>query len=281
MDESTLFLKAVEEKYEKFCDYYTIMHSDFLSIEQQSMLSRFLRSHGKEGVYLFGGYGEAERCQVIFMPDYSGVTEKINLLPDFANEKERNSASTQCLLEYFAENPDDCPICLLDVGIPSAEHRTLGHRDYLGALIGEGIKREKLGDIIVREKGAQIIAAAELADYLATNLRQVGAVSVNVKKMSIFELQGIKSETKNLKFTVSSPRIDNITASSFGVSRKDAVEAITHGKVFVNGREVTKPDFTLKGGEKVVLRGKGKVIYKGTSGISKKGKIYVDVEKYI
>lgn len=281
MDENNLFLKTVQEKYERFCDYYMNMHSDFLSIEQQSLLSGFLRTHMKEGVYLFGGYGDAERQQVVFLPDYSGVPEKVNALAAFANEKEKNSAIAQILLEYFAENPDDCPICLLDVSIPPAEHRTLGHRDYLGALIGEGIRREKIGDILVAPKGAQIIVAAELGDYLAESFRHAGSVSINVKKASVFTLNGLKSETKNLKFTLSSPRLDNITAGIFGISRKDAAEAISRGKVFVNGREISKPDFTLKGGEKVVLRGKGKAIYNGISGESKKGKLYVNVDKYV
>lgn len=281
MDENNLFLKTVQEKYERFCDYYMNMHSDFLSIEQQSLLSGFLRTHMKEGVYLFGGYGDAERQQVVFLPDYSGVPEKVNALAAFANEKEKSSAIAQILLEYFAENPDDCPICLLDVSIPPAEHRTLGHRDYLGALIGEGIRREKIGDILVAPKGAQIIVAAELGDYLAENFRHAGSVSINVKKASVFTLNGLKSETKNLKFTLSSPRLDNITAGIFGISRKDAAEAISRGKVFVNGREISKPDFTLKGGEKVVLRGKGKAIYNGISGESKKGKLYVNVDKYV
>lgn len=281
MDENNLFLKTIQEKYERFCDYYMNMHSDFLSIEQQSLLSGFLRTHMKEGVYLFGGYGDAERQQVVFLPDYSSVPEKVNALAAFANEKEKNSAIAQILLEYFAENPDDCPICLLDVSIPPAEHRTLGHRDYLGALIGEGIRREKIGDILVAPKGAQIIVAAELGDYLAENFRHAGSVSINVKKASVFTLNGLKSETKNLKFTLSSPRLDNITAGIFGISRKDAAEAISRGKVFVNGREISKPDFTLKGGEKVVLRGKGKAIYNGISGESKKGKLYVNVDKYV
>lgn len=281
MDENNLFLKTIQEKYERFCDYYMNMHSDFLSIEQQSLLSGFLRAHMKEGVYLFGGYGDAERQQVVFLPDYSGVPEKVNALAAFANEKEKSSAIAQILLEYFAENPDDCPICLLDVSIPPAEHRTLGHRDYLGALIGEGIRREKIGDILVAPKGAQIIVAAELGDYLAENFRHAGSVSINVKKASVFTLNGLKSETKNLKFTLSSPRLDNITAGIFGISRKDAAEAISRGKVFVNGREISKPDFTLKGGEKVVLRGKGKAIYNGISGESKKGKLYVNVDKYV
>ncbi len=281
MDENNLFLKNIEEKYERFLDYYTIMNSDFLTMEQQSMLSGFLRAHRREGVFFYGGYAEAERRQVVFLPDYTGVSEKISALPQLGNEKEENYAVCRVLTKYFEENPESSPICLLDVVIPPAEHKTLGHRDYLGALMGEGIKREKVGDILVHEKGAQIIVASELADYLAENFRQVGSVSVLVKKSQISALNSTEIRTISLKFTVSSPRIDNIVSGVFGISRKDAVSAISHGKVFVSGREISKPDFALKGGEKIVLRGKGKAIYNGVTGTSKKGKLYIDVEKYI
>lgn len=281
MDENNLFLKNIEEKYERFLDYYTIMNSDFLTMEQQSMLAGFMRTHRREGVFFYGGFAEAERRQVVFLPDYTGVTEKITELPAIDNEKEKNHADCRILTEYFEENSENCPICLLDIVIPPAEHKTLGHRDYLGALMGEGIKREKVGDILVHEKGAQIIVAEELADYLAENFRQVGAVSVLVKKTPISALNSAEIRTINLKFTVSSPRIDNIVSGVFGISRKDAVNAISHGKVFVSGREISKPDFALKGGEKIVLRGKGKAIYNGVTGTSKKGKVYIDVEKYI
>ena len=281
MDENNLFLKNIEEKYERFLDYYTIMNSDFLTMEQQSMLSGFLRAHRREGVFFYGGYAEAERRQVIFLPDYTGVSEKISALPQLGNEKEENYAVCRVLTKYFEENPESSPICLLDVVIPPAEHKTLGHRDYLGALMGEGIKREKVGDILVHEKGAQIIVASELADYLAENFRQVGSASVLAKKSQISALNSTEIRTISLKFTVSSPRIDNIVSGVFGISRKDAVSAISHGKVFVSGREISKPDFALKGGEKIVLRGKGKAIYNGVTGTSKKGKVYINVEKYI
>ena len=281
MDENNLFLKNIEEKYERFLDYYTIMNSDFLTMEQQSMLSGFLRTHRREGVFFYGGFAEAERRQVVFLPDYTGVAEKVCELPPNESEKENDFANCRILTEYFEQNPENCPIRLLDVVIPPAEHKTLGHRDYLGALVGEGIKREKVGDILVHEKGAQIIVASELADYLAENFRQVGSVNVLVKKSQISALGSTEIRTISLKFTVSSPRIDNIVSGVFGISRKDAVSVISHGKVFVSGREITKPDFALKGGEKIVLRGKGKAIYNGVTGTSKKGKLYIDVEKYI
>ena len=263
MDENNLFLKTIEQKYERFEDYYTLMSSDFLSLEQQSMLSGFMRAHSRDGVFFYGGYDDAERKMVVFLPDYL------------------YEGSSERLTEWFAENEDSCPLSLLDIIVPAAERKTLGHRDYLGALMGEGIKREKVGDILVSEKGAQIIIAAELADYLVHNFNKVGPVRISVKKAPIYALKSIEIQTINLKFTVSSPRIDNIVAAAYGLSRRLATEAILAGRVFVNGVETTKPDMSLKGGEKIVLRGKGKAIYHGINGTSKKGKLYISVDKYM
>ena len=128
MDENNLFLKNIEEKYERFLDYYTIMNSDFLTMEQQSMLSGFLRTHRREGVFFYGGFAEAERRQVVFLPDYTGVAEKVCELPPNESEKENDFANCRILMEYFEQNPENCPIRLLDVVIPPAEHKTLGHR---------------------------------------------------------------------------------------------------------------------------------------------------------
>ena len=281
MNENNIFIKAIEEKYEKFSDYYTIMNSDFLSIEEQSALSGFMRRHSKEGVYFYGGYGEAERRMAIFLPDYTEAAEKIASMPKELEEREKSAEISRILTEYFEGNEDSCPISVLELSIPPAQRKVLSHRDYLGALMGEGIKREKVGDILVSEKGAKIIVIAELCDYLVQNFGKVGSVSVRAKKAPISALKTVEIKTTCLKFTVSSPRIDNILVGIFGISRKDAQSYISRGKVFVSGREISKPDMSLRGGEKIVLRGMGKAIYRGVSGSSKKGKLYITAEKYI
>ena len=263
MDENKLFLKIIEDRFQRFKDYYTPMNSDFLSLEQQSMLAGFLRTHRNEGVILFGGYEDAERKQVLFMPDYTGVTDETSAL------------------EYFRDNPDECTMALIDVKVPRPEQGKLTHRDYLGAMMGEGIKREKTGDIIVGEDGAQIIVTREMAEYLTHNFTQVGRVSVTAKAVPIFDIKKLETRIKNEKFTISSPRIDNIVSAVFGVSRKDAQEAVSRGKVFVDGVEMSKPDFFLKGGEKVVLRGKGKAVYAGQKGTTRKGKVVIEAAIYI
>jgi len=263
MDENKLFIKIIEEKFQRFRDYYVMDSSDFLALEQQSLLAGFMRTARREGAFFYGGYSEAERRMVVFMPDYTSVT------------------SEEELETWMEANPDDCPLVVLDIRVPAAERGKLTHRDYLGALMGEGIRREKVGDIIVSEGGAQIVVAKEMAEYLAQNYRQVGRVSLSAEIVPITALNTGEIRTVTKKFSVASPRLDNVVSGIFGVSRKDAVEAISRGKVFVGGVEMSKPDYTLKPGEKVVLRGKGKAIYKGECGTSRKGKTYIEVVRYI
>ncbi|MBR5230108.1 MAG: hypothetical protein IKW01_04545 [Firmicutes bacterium] len=263
MDENKLFLKIVEEKFQRFKDYYVMMNSDFLTLEQQSLLAGFMRTARREGTFFYGGYGDAERRMVIFLPDYTGVT------------------SEEELQQWCNDNPDDCPLAVLDIKVPAQERGKLSHRDYLGALMGEGIKREKVGDILVSEDGAQIIVAKEMAEYLAQNYRQVGRVSLCAEIIPISGLNTGEIKVEHERFSLPSPRLDNIVSGAFNIARKDAVEAISRGKVFVNGVEMSKPDYALKGGEKVVLRGKGKIIYQGERGTSRKGKTYVEIIKYI
>ncbi|MBQ7640513.1 MAG: hypothetical protein IJS91_05950 [Bacteroidales bacterium] len=231
-----------------------------------------------QGAWLYGGYAEAERRIPLFMPDYLGV------------EREED------IYGYFHTNPDECPLAVLRVAVPRQERVILSHRDYLGALMGCGIKREKIGDIIVStgegpgagsggfaagEAGAQIVILRELADYLKDELTSVGRASVTVEVLPIGDLDPGEVRKEEHSYTVSSGRLDNVVSAVFGLSRKLAVEAIIKGLVFVDGAEIQKPDYRLAEGQKLVLRHKGKAIYLGETGTSRKGKVYIRVEKYV
>jgi len=263
MDDNNIFLKKIEEKYDRFLDYQIIMASDFLSLEEQSRLGPFLRMHKGEGVFLFGGYEESERNQVIFMPEYTEVT------------------GIDSALEYFKDNTLDSPQSILKVKLSKHDFGKLGHRDYLGSLLALGIKREVVGDILVRPEGAQIICSSDIAEFLNKEYSSAGHVSfeTEIKDLSELELGEIHKERQ--RHNVASPRLDNVISSVFNLSRKDAVTAINRGLVFIDGTEVLKPDYQLKEKQKMVLRGKGKAIYLGQTGTSKKGKAYIEVEKYI
>lgn len=262
MMENKLLLNLIEDRYAKFQTSYSMVTTDFLDLAQQSAVNHFVRGHAKDGIFLYGGHEDAERKQIVFAPDYLGVT----------TEEE--------LIEHFVQNPEDCPLAVLDVKV-GQKGATLKHSDYLGSLLSLGIKREKTGDIIVQQDGAQIFVAKEIAPYLAENYFKAGRVPLTVKILPIAQLVVAKADIEQLKLVVSSVRLDNVVGAVFGLSRKLATEAITKGLVFVDSVETKKPDYFLKGGEKIVLRGKGKAVYNGTSGTSRKGKIYTNFERYI
>ena len=134
---------------------------------------------------------------------------------------------------------------------------------------------------MVRDDGAQIFVASEIAEYLAENYFKAGRVPLEARVKPLSQLVRAEANIEVLRISIPSPRLDNAISAAFNVSRKSAVEAINRGIVFVDNVENKKPDYTLKGGEKLVLRGKGKAIYKGINGTSKKGKLYAEFDRYI
>lgn len=260
--ENNLLLNIIEDKYRKFQKDYAIVTTDFLDMAEQSAAAGFVRAHTSEGAFFWGGFENAERRKVVFVPDYFNVK----------NEDE--------LMTFFREEPEHCPLKILDVRI-AAKGAKLRHSDYMGSLLALGVKREKTGDILASDDGAQIIVNAEIAEYLAENYTRAGKTPLSVKIADISELKFADANIEHVRISLSSPRLDNAVSGAFGISRKAAVEAINRGLVFVNSVENKKPDFVLKGNEKLVLRGKGKAIYRGISGTSRRGKLYAEFDKYI
>ena len=285
--ENKLLLNMIEDRFRRFQKEYAIVTTDFYDLAQQSALSGFVREHSAEGAYFFGGYEEAERRLVTFMPDYLDV-DGADTADDSSSTAGADAAAggaapltaDEKLLRYFRANPDDCPLAVLDVTIRQ-KGAQLRHSDYLGSMLALGVRREKTGDILVRPDGAHIFVMKELAPYLAENYTRAGRVPVEAGILEVSELVVTAPKTERIREPISSARLDNALTAAFGVSRKAAAEAIGRGLVFVNNVEAKKPDLHLKGGEKLVLRGKGKAVYRGSAGTSRKGKIYAEFDRYV
>ena len=262
MDDNNLFLRIIEDRFDRFQKNYAMENGDFLSMEEQSRAAGFFRKYSSSGAFLYGGYDEAERRIPLFMPDYLGVSDEAGII------------------EYFKGSPSECPLVILEVKVPRQEKAQLTHRDYLGALMGDGIRREKIGDILVKPDGAQIVVLREMAEYLNESLTGVGRASVSTGIIGIDEIDPGEIIKEELHLNIPSPRLDNVVSAVFSVSRKTAQEAISRGLVFIDGIETVKADVKMKPGQKLVLRGKGKAIYMGVSGVSRKGRDYIDVIRY-
>lgn len=155
------------------------------------------------------------------------------------------------------------------------------HRDFLGALLGTGIVREKVGDIIVLgERGAQAIVVPELVDFLQTSLTQVRSVPVKVQAIALSELKIREPKKKELTTVEASMRLDAIASAGFGMSRSKMAEMINGGDVRVNWKEITSSSHTVKPGDLIAIRGKGRVEV-GEVMVTKKDRYRVNLTRFV
>lgn len=225
----------------------------FLSGREQVMAEQLMRRAGMEECHFFGGFEGAERRILCYIPDYYDADD------------------------YFLS--EDCPVAAIRAHI--SHYDSLTHRDFLGSLMGQGIKREVLGDILVNKDTCDILVLREMQKYLLDNLFSVGRAKVTVEPIPLSLISPAQQKTKLMNDTVASLRLDSIVSSGFQIGRSKAGAYITGGKTEVNHILTLKPDKPVDEGDKISVRGLGKIILKEIRGNTKKGRIAITVEKLL
>ena len=157
---------------------------------------------------------------------------------------------------------------------------TATHRDFLGSILGTGIVREKIGDIIVLgERGAQVIVIPEMVSFLETSLTQVRSVPVKTRQIDWSELKIRPPKKKEMTTVEASMRLDAIASAGFGMSRSKMATAISAGDVRVNWKEVTQASYNVKAGDLVSVRGKGRLEI-GDVTVTKKQRYRINLVRY-
>ena len=205
-----------------------------------------------DGLQAFGGYDSAERKMLVYLPEYLDETYL----------KEEDSPLV-CLRASFFEG--DSP----------------SHRDFLGALMGAGIARETVGDICVGKDSCDFFVTAEIAPYVLQNFTSAGRAKVRLTQIQLSAVQVPEPEVKQIKDTLASLRLDSVISSGFRIGRSLAAQYITGGKVAINGLPCEKPDKAVAEGDKISLRGMGKILLRTVGGQTKKGRISVVIDRYV
>lgn len=156
----------------------------------------------------------------------------------------------------------------------------LKHPDFLGSVLSLGIERCRVGDILVRGEDAVLFAEEKTAKYVAQSLTAVGGVSVRSEITEPCELH-VEARFEEVTGTVASLRADSVVSVMLSTSRSKAAEMIENQMFFLNQRLCVKCDREIKEGDIISVRRHGKGIVASTSGLSKKGRIYVTIKKYI
>lgn len=217
--------------------------TDFLEPPDREQVQAVLSWNQRVRFSSFGGYAQAERRRIVIYPDY-----------------------------YIVETIQPA-LAFLEITVKSPE--PLSHRDYLGAILGLGLKREKLGDLLVAPDRCQLVIVPELVDFLRAHLQKVGNHQAELTEIDPEQLNPPQQREKVIRSTVASLRLDAIAGLGFGESRTKMVREIRSERVKVNWKVVKDPDASLEPGAVISIRGRGRVIFKEITGTSKKGRIGV------
>lgn len=243
--EERLVLSHMCDLYRKSEKTQKILYTRFMT-PRQILLAKE-RFGGVADLEFGGGFDDAERCMAAFVP----------------NDREQTSF----------------PLCGID--ITNTGKRELSHRDYLGALLSLGITRDKIGDIVVTPKGAVAVVCTDIADFIANNLTKVASCGIKIE--IVHDMAGLVIEKKfsDTSCTVSSMRLDCIVSGATGKSRSQSVSLIAEGLVSVNYSQEKNVSHIVKNGDVVTIRGFGKMIVQTDMSLTKKGRIHINIRKYV
>lgn len=229
--------------------HFCTKSSDFLTPAEAAVLKKENLFSPDSKQKFFGGYDDAERVMLVSFPDY---------YEDFDPEE------VVSILKITGRNIS-----------------ALGHRDFLGSLMGLGIKREKLGDIVISKDGVYVFAAADIACYIKDNLTKVAncGIKINITKKS--DEFVCERETEEIRGTVQSLRLDAVLALGLRISRAKALQFIESERVSLNWQTAQSGAMNLKEGDLFSVRGFGRFKLFEIGGTTKKGRTAITVLKYI
>ena len=250
MDKEESFLKnrfsdLANSSYNR--NIYT--YTDFLNLNEISILNSYKNQLPPVNVELAGGNDYAERRIAVFSPEDIYYTQ-------------------------------DLPIKLIEIApINSHYADKLSHRDVLGAILNLGINRSKIGDIFTKEKDAYVYCKEDIADYIIDNLFKIKHTQIKINLSDSTDLE-IVPNLREVMGTISNVRLDSLIATAFKATRNSIIPLIEEKKVFINGKSTTSNGATVKEGDIVSVRGKGRFIYDGVLKETKKGRNLIKIRVY-
>lgn len=249
-DDKILYAKILEQLI--FCQKnYEKTFTEFLPQIKVTEFLSYLQTHTFfENIKIFGGYEEAERVIIGFSPEYLEIED------------------------------EDFPITILEITYNEKYSRSLTHRDFLGSLIGLGIDRSKIGDIILIENKAICFIQKDIASYIEFNLKSVGSTKVKTIISNIKDYSIPKPKFEEKTIIVSSLRLDTVLAHSFNLARGKISDLIKGEKAFLNWNIETSNSKMIKENDIITLRGFGRIKILNVLGKTKKERIILNIIKY-
>ena len=245
--EEKLIISRAEDAVYAADKNYQVKHIGFLTPYERGLIMKNVYPSADIKVAFDGGFPDAERSIFICFPEY---------------------------IEY------DIDEIITVIRIRGRELNNLTHRDYLGSLMGLGITRENIGDILVNDEGAFLFVKCEIADYIMQNLDKIGRNGIKKELVKCSEAVIPTPKLKELSGTVASERIDALIAFCTNLSRNKVCELIESGLVSLNFSNVTSVSAKFSENDLISIRGYGRFRVKEIGGLTRKGRISVKADKF-
>ncbi len=222
--------------------------SPFMDPYKAYKFKALLSSERDIKISLFGGYDMAERLKLGFFPEYEEIDESA------------------------------FPITAIEIKYNSQFSSNITHRDFLGSILGLGITREKLGDIILEDSKAVAFADSDIADYICINLEKVKRTKVRCQILENYKPK--EAEITEKRFTVASLRLDAVLSNAFNLSRGKTSDLIKGEKAYLNWKNETSLSKTVAENDIITLRGYGRIKILEVIGTTKKDRILINIGIY-
>ncbi len=245
------FVDRAWEWVNRAAERHELRRTDFLDPRQAHILFALANRNPDATIRLDGGTANAERKRALVAPDYRVL------------------------------DAEDMGIAVLAIASEDKQVAELDHGDYLGALLGLGIKRDRIGDLHVRADGCHVLIAEEIGDFLLGHLKQVHRADVTASVLPLSALQETNQELAEMSLSVASMRLDGIASDVFRLSRTKIVEPIRAGRCRVNWKTEEDPSTTLRAGDVVSMKGFGRFRVLEVEGLSKSGRTRVRIGKFV
>lgn len=222
----------------------TPQFSQFLDPKEAMLFTKVYKPSAFVNVRLFGGYSESERCVAGFFPDF---------------------------LEAEAE---EFPISVLEI----TGAKDSAHRDFMGSILGLGIKRAAIGDIVLTKSVCYVFVLETMRDFILLNLSRIGRQKVSVKELKLGEADIPQKEFNEIFASVASLRLDAVVSTAAHLSRSKAVALIEKELVFVNWQPSVNPSRNVETGDVISVRGFGRIRIGEILGETKKGRLKIQLK---
>ena len=259
---------------------YATASTPFLTPRERLLVhDALIRAGWADRAFFWGGCRGCERTMAVFPAQW-----RLDTLPpaprggyEGAFDPDREGFFVKLLTEA-PDLAEEIPLCALQ--ITGSGFASLSHRDFMGAILGLGIERSVLGEIVVTEEGALVFTTPDMAAYLRENLRKIGRDTVKIADVVPAPETEIPRKYETVSVTAATPRIDGVVRALTNLSREDAADLVRAGMVERNYNPVLDVDRQIQPGDVLTIRGYGKYRVDKTDEETKRGRRRILCRKY-